>query len=123
MDGKRLVVVALAVVSLAFGMVDQWFYPGHPSPPTGVAYMLLGVFLIFLWYRMDSTQLGYRRSPWLNVGVVALAAVALPYYFFRSRGMRRGAISTLVFVLAFIASGVLYAAGTLAAQSLGGSAP
>ena len=113
MSPKNWVLIALAAASLMSGAIDQYFYPGREFPPTAVAFMVVGVFLIFLWYRMDSNQIGYRRSPWLNVGVIALAIVALPYYFFRSRGAKRGAIATGLFLLVYIASSVLVMTGSL----------
>ena len=48
------------------------------------------------------------------MGVVALAIVALPYYFFRSRGLKRGALATLLFFLAAIGYGVFCVAGQYA---------
>ena len=112
MGPKNRLLVALAVASLLSGVVDQYFYPGHQFPPSAVGFMVVGVLLIFLWYRMDSAQIGYRRSPWLNVGVIALAIVALPYYFFRSRGALKGAVATGALLLAYIASGMLTVAGS-----------
>ena len=112
MGPKNCVLVALAVASLLSGVIDQYFYPGHPFPPSAVGFMVVGVFLIFLWYRMDSAQIGYRRSPWLNVGVITLAIVALPYYFFLSRGALKGAVATGTLFLAYVASGMLTVAGS-----------
>lgn len=112
MSSKNRVLATLAVASLISGAIDQYFYPGHQFPPTAVGFMVVGTFLIFLWYRMDSEQIGYRRSPWLNVSVIALAIVALPYYFFRSRGAKRGASATGILLLAYVASGVLTVAGS-----------
>ena len=34
---------------------------------------------------MDSTLRSYERSALLNIGVVAVAVIALPYYIIRSR--------------------------------------
>ncbi|GAB3349287.1 hypothetical protein [Lysobacter tyrosinilyticus] len=115
MNHKNLVLAILAIASFASGAIDQYFYPGRPFPPTAVAFTLIGVALIFFWYRLDSTQLGYRRSPWLNVSVIALAIVALPYYFFRSRGFKKGAIATGVMLLAYAASSALTLAGSYSA--------
>ena len=112
MSPKNWVLVTLAAASLASGVIDQYFYPGQPFPPSAVGFMVVGVLLIFLWYRMDTAQIGYRRSPWLNVGAIALAVVALPYYFFRSRGALKGAVATGALVLAYIASGMLTVAGS-----------
>lgn len=41
--------------------------------------------LVFWWYWTDSALRSYRRSPLLNVAVVAFGFVAVPYYLLRSR--------------------------------------
>ena len=115
MRPKTLIIVLLLVASFLSGAIDQYFYPGQMWPPTALAFTVVGAFMIFLWYRIDSTEIGYKRSPWLNVAVIALAIVALPYYFFRSRGAKRGSIATGLMIAAFIASGVLSMGGMYAA--------
>src|SRR5262245_45945083 len=109
---KNGVIVALAVLSLISGAVDQYFYPGNEFPPTALAFMVVVSFLIFAWYWLDTEQVGYRRSPWLNVGVVGLSIVALPYYFFRSRGAKKGILGTGLLVLGYVASVLLTTAGS-----------
>jgi hypothetical protein len=42
--------------------------------------------LIFWWYWADSNLRSYRRSPGLNIAVVAVGFLAVPYYLLRSRG-------------------------------------
>jgi hypothetical protein len=59
----------------------------------------------------NSNQRGYARSPWLSVGVVALSVVAVPYYFFRSRGARGGFIALGLFLICLLFFGVLSTAG------------
>jgi hypothetical protein len=56
---------------------------------------LLSIPPIFWWYHADKADKGYRAGPLMNAGVVALAIIALPIYFIRSRGWRRGSISIL----------------------------
>jgi peptidoglycan/LPS O-acetylase OafA/YrhL len=66
--------------------------------------------LVFLWYRLDSNARGYRRTPLLNVGVIGLAFVAMPYYLVRSRpsGERGRALLRLAgFVLLMLLSATL----------------
>jgi hypothetical protein len=70
----------------------------------------LSLLSIYWWYHLDKDQTGYRAGPLLNVGVAALAIVALPVYFVRSRGWKRGAVISLY---ALGALGVLYLLGTL----------
>ena len=115
MSSKTLALIMLASASLLSGVIDQYFYPGQELPPTAIGFMVTAAFLIFWWYRLDSIQLGYRRSPLLNVGVVALPIVALPYYFFRTRGAKRGAVYSFVTLIVFIFLGVLSVAGAYAA--------
>ena len=54
---------------------------------------LLSIPPIFWWYHVDKAEKGYRAGPLMNVGVVALAILALPVYFIRSRGWKRGSVS------------------------------
>lgn len=56
---------------------------------------LLSIPAVFWWYHVDKDQKQYRAGPLMNVGMVALAIVALPCYFIRSRGWKRGSISIL----------------------------
>ena len=115
MRPKNLILLALVVASFASGAADQYFYPGVNTPPSAFAFAIVGALLIFMWYRLDSDQLGFRRSPWLNVGVVGLSVLALPYYFVRSRGLKRGAVASVVFISAFLLLGFIGVAGQYAA--------
>ena len=68
-----------------------------------------GIALIFWWYRVDSEEVGYLRSPGLTVAIVALAIVAVPIYLYRSRPEGRKARALGGFALygvAYILSGV-----------------
>lgn len=111
MKPKHLIVVALAALSFVSGAAAQYLYPGQDISPVDLWLLPAFAFLIFWWYRLDTIQTGYRRTPLLNVGVIAIAALALPYYFFRSRGFKRGALATLALFGAILASGVLTAGG------------
>jgi drug/metabolite transporter (DMT)-like permease len=66
---------------------------------------------IFAWYYFDSHERAFRRSALLNVAVVALAVLAVPYYLIRSResGKRLGAF--LCFLGAVILAIAIYGAG------------
>ncbi|BCT93573.1 hypothetical protein LYSHEL_25980 [Lysobacter helvus] len=114
MGYKSWVLIALAVVGFASGAVDQYFYPGQFMPPSTLAATLVGVVLMFAWYRLDANQRGIGRTPFLDVGVVLLAIVALPIYFFRSRGAKGGFVASAVFLVAMIGYGVLGIAGQYA---------
>jgi hypothetical protein len=68
LHGKKLVspknrlIATLAILALISGAVDQYFYPGKEFPPTAIAFTEVMVLLIFIWYRLDTEELGYRRS-------------------------------------------------------------
>ncbi len=109
-----MILVALALAAFFQGAIDQYFYPGQILPPTTIWFMPIGIFLMFWWYVIDTRQRNYRRSPLINVCVIILALLALPYYFFRSRGFKQGLISTALFAVALIASDFLNTAGQYA---------
>ena len=62
-----------------------------PSAPTIETLLIFSMaLLIFLWYRFDSDQRGYPRTPMLNFAMIMVAAIAMPYYLIRSRGPEQG---------------------------------
>jgi hypothetical protein len=111
---KRLVLLACAVASFLSGAADQFFYPGRAQTPIDFWLIIVFAPLIFAWYRLDTDQHDYRRTPLLSLGVVAMAAIVLPFYFFRSRGARGGFVALALFILALFGSGVLTLAGEYA---------
>lgn len=115
MSSKTWVLVAFLVLSFFAGVAGQYYYPGMEFSPIDMWLLPVFAFLLFLWYRIDSAQRSFKRSPWLNAGVIGIAIIALPYYFFRSRGFRGGALATFLMLLVFILSGVLTLAGQFSA--------
>ena len=111
MKPKSAILVAGALLSLAAGAAAQYFYSFAESSPVDVVLTIVGALLIFAWYRFDSALSGYRRSAGLNVAIVAIALLGLPYYFFRSRGAKRGLIATILFLLTIVGSALLTIAG------------
>jgi hypothetical protein len=57
---------------------------------------LLSLVPLFWWYHVDKAELNYRAGPFMNVGLAAAAIIALPVYFIRSRGWRRGGIAIAI---------------------------
>jgi hypothetical protein len=111
---KTLILVALMVSAVIDGIAHQLVSPNQPFAQVDIVFMFAGVILVFAWYRLDSNQHGYKRSPFLNVAVVAIAALALPYYFFQSRGFRGGLVETALFVGSAVLYSVLQYAGIYA---------
>ena len=96
MTKKTWVIVALAFVSLASGMTTQYLEPGVDFPRSGVPFSLIAITLIFAWYYLDTEEIQYPRSVALNICIVAFCAMALPYYFFRSRGFKKGLLYSVI---------------------------
>ena len=93
----------LGVISFVMGVSNYVFYdrPMYDLMVYGPL-LIVGVVVIFMWYRKDTDTIGYRRGPILNVAVVAFALLALPYYFFRSRGFAGGLKGTAAVVLVLV---------------------
>ena len=53
--------------------------------------------MVYLWYKADVSQRRLTTSTSFNGLVIALGLVALPGYFVRTRGLARGAMSTIIF--------------------------
>ena len=56
----------------------------------GLGETLLSLIVLFWWFHLDKAEHGYRAGKLMNAGVLVLAALALPIYFIRSRGWKRG---------------------------------
>ena len=97
---KSILLAAIFIAAFFGGAVGQITEPNNPFPRAAFIATLVGAALLFFWFRLDANERGFQRSALLNVGVVALAIVALPYYFFKSRGAKRGVVLTVVFVAA-----------------------
>lgn len=112
MKNKKLFIVfCLAFLALIGGVLGQLFFPNDPFPSSDIPIMFIAAFLTFLWYRTDTEELNYRRSLCLNVGIIALGILAFPYYFIRSRGLKKGFVFTLIFLMLVIGWSILQSVG------------
>jgi protein-S-isoprenylcysteine O-methyltransferase Ste14 len=106
MTPKLTALVLLALLSLAGPLIEAGA-TGRVEPFSrfGLAEALLSLPLIYWWYHVDKQQRNYQAGPLMNAGVVALTILALPVYFIRSRGWKRGAtaiaLAALVLVITF----------------------
>lgn len=86
MKTNQILAVFLLYLAALSGMASYLDARGIAEPQWSVVLTsLAGSLLIFWWYRTDSTLRSYRRSPLLNVAVVAVGFLAVPYYLLRSR--------------------------------------
>lgn len=95
-----LLIVAFLILPFFGGMFDfifrenQNLYSAYSFSKT-----LCAILILFAWYQQDTNHIGYRRTALLNLMVIALTIIALPYYFFRSRGLKKGGVYLLSFIL------------------------
>jgi hypothetical protein len=99
---KLVALGVLALISLISPMIEM-MVTGRVEMLSrfGMAETVVSLVVLFWWYHLDKQEWNYRAGPLMNGGVLALAMVALPVYFIRSRGWRKGAITTAL-ALAFL---------------------
>lgn len=90
----------IVLAAFADGVIGQCIAPGESHHALSGFIVILGAHLSFLWYYYDSAQIGFKRPPPLDVAIVLLGIVALPYYFFKTRGLKMGLVFNFAFVLA-----------------------
>ena len=83
----RHVLLAFLGVVAALGFSTTYLQVFRIAEPQAlqVGSTLLFSLLSFTWFWLDSEARAYKRSPWLSLAVVAIAALAIPYYLLRSR--------------------------------------
>jgi hypothetical protein len=99
---KTAALVLLGVVSLVCPMVEVVMTgSSDPFGPYALADAVASLVPIFWWYHIDKQERSYRAGPLMNGGMIAITIVALPIYFVRTRGWKRGGIAILVAALVF----------------------
>ena len=102
MRQKRAALAALALIAFAGPLVEQWASGGVEAfSRYDMAVTLLSLPFLFWWYHVDKHEHGYRAGVLMNGGVLAAAIVALPIYFVRSRGWKRGLFTAALAALFF----------------------
>jgi hypothetical protein len=99
---KIVALILLAALSL-FAPIVETLAAGRVEPygKFDLVETFLAITLIYWWYHADKSERQYRAGPLLNGGVIAAAVLALPIYFVRSRGWKRGALASAAAALAF----------------------
>ena len=109
---KTYALALLAAISLLSPLIER-VATGKVEPYStyGMVDIFLSIFPIYWWYYVDKAQMKFRAGPVQNAGVIALAIVALPVYFIRSRGWKRGGLFILMMAVALAISYALEEAG------------
>ena len=100
--GKRRALIVLALLSFISPLVER-IATGRVEmfSAFGLVETAIGLVVLFWWYHLDKAEHGYRAGPLMNGGVLLVAIIALPVYFIRSRGWKRGAVTTGLAALFF----------------------
>jgi hypothetical protein len=122
---KQATLVALLGASVVLGIVEVAL--GLPMQDSqqrlvftfvgNLALLLLG----FRWLQLDARELDIRRPTWLNIGIVLLAAVFVPYYLFKTRPPERRLLAIASFFGLVIACMLASALGAVLMATLSGS--
>jgi hypothetical protein len=115
---ETLLLLAWAITAFVNGLVSEYFEQGSVFARTDFVFMLAGGLIIFTWYYYDSEQIKFKRGILLNTGIIAIAIIALPYYFYRSRGFKTGLMFTAIFLLVALTWSMFQLAGGYAIQFL-----
>jgi hypothetical protein len=101
---KTIALALLGVVSLV-GPFVEILATGRVEALSkfDLATTIVSIPLIFWWYHVDKREHDYQAGPLMNGGILAVAIVALPIYFVRTRGWKRGAVATLLAIAVFLA--------------------
>jgi len=96
---RRILIALLACMAMTGMLVVFLDAAGVDKPDAfhvGLAFLLTT--LIFGWYWYDSEYRSYQRTTLLNIAVIAIAILAIPYYLLRSRpvGERLAAMGRFV---------------------------
>lgn len=111
---KAQAIAAVFGINLVFGALLVGLFPGLTDPasaqatieelrssPINFVYQLATLIACFAWLHLDSRQLDIRRPWWLNVGIVLVTSVFVPYYLYKTRppGQRGQAILSFLGVV------------------------
>src|SRR5256885_2048240 len=88
---KSIALILLAMLSLVSPLVET-LATGRVETFSsfGLAETIASLVVLFWWYHLDKAEQRYSAGKLMNAGMLLVAAVALPIYFIRSRGWKRG---------------------------------
>jgi peptidoglycan/LPS O-acetylase OafA/YrhL len=84
---RKQILTAILLLMVLHGALDAAYAAKGMTQPLAwsVPLTLCVSFLGFLWYCSDSDERNYKRSLGLNMAMIILAYIAMPYYLLRSR--------------------------------------
>lgn len=110
---KTAVLGGILALAMVMGWLDASELRGGQQEATLLSiHAVLTAILVYLWFGEDAAERGYHPSWALRIGILVLSVLALPWYFFRSRGAAGGAKALLWLAGAFVVTMLCYRAGT-----------
>ncbi len=133
---KRQVISIALGVNLVIGVFVGIWLPGLFDPATSEAtlqelqtslfspvYQLLTLLFCFTWLALDSRQLDIRRPWWLNVGVILLTSVFIPYYLYKTRPQHQRLRAVLSFFGLLLGGAVAMSIGAYISLAISPNTP
>lgn len=112
MKAKTLALLLMAVLSFASPLLETAMTGSVEALSAyGLGETAASLALLLWWYHLDKAEHGYAAGRLMNAGVLVMALIALPVYFVRTRGWRRGAITIAVAVAFLLVTYLLGEAG------------
>ena len=122
---KQTALTALVGASIVLGIVDTALSLPSSDSPGRLAFTFGGNIALLLigyrWLQIDAAELDIRRPTWLNVGIILLAAVFVPYYLYKTRPADRRLPAIAGFFGLVFACMIGSAIGALLMQSMSGT--
>ena len=99
MSARQSIYLYLAAVTI-LGTLSGLLSPANPEAGTviGLVWMLLGPVAGYVWFRLDSAERGFNRTPGWTRSIILFTVLALPIYLYKSRAKDRRFVSLAKFV-------------------------
>ena len=100
---KRNVLLAMVVFTVAANFAAQWFETNPSFNQIVTFFTAIGYgFLILLWCSLDSRERNENLGQGFRILLIVFGALALLFYLFKSRGFKKGLVSTGYALLFFL---------------------
>ena len=124
---KQAALMALLGASVVLGILEVALGLPMQNAPERLLFTFVGnvalLVLGFRWLQLDARELDIRRPVWLNVGIVLLAAIFVPYYLFKTRPPERRLVAIAAFFGLVFACMLASAVGAVLMSALSGAPP
>lgn len=100
---NKITLFILAAIATSLGITDYltYYYPVAGNVVTTIL-LMLALALIFYWYWLDSHHYKYKRTIFLNISVIVVFWLAIPYYLYSSRTETKRFIAISGFLATFL---------------------